>query len=216
VLAAWLTGSLLQTVQRRARIILRVAVTVVWMATLWSATTFGEFGERLTATGLPAGPSATAERFRQVSIWMQMRPIDLYAPSGDSTGIRALTRYVLECTRPSDRILAGSFEPQLFFYAERAFAGGQVYLKGGWHDSEDAQKLTIERLQRQRVPIVIINAATEAEVQSRFSLVYQYVQQNYREASRANFGSGPDYAVFVKRDLPPRGQDTALGLPCYR
>ena len=216
VLAAWLTGSLLQTVQRRARIILRVAVTVVWMATLWSATTFGEFGERLTATGLPAGPSATAERFHQVSIWMQMRPIDLYAPSGDSTGIRALTRYVLECTRPSDRILAGSFEPQLFFYAERAFAGGQVYLKGGWHDSEDAQKLTIERLQRQRVPIVIINAATEAEVQSRFSLVYQYVQKNYREASRANFGSGPDYAVFVKRDLAPRGQDTALGLPCYR
>ena len=87
---------------------------------------------------------------------------------------------------PAIGILAGSFEPQLFFYAERAFAGGQVYLKGGWHDSEDAQKLTIERLQRQRVPIVIINAATEPEVQSRFPLVYQHVQKNYREASRAN------------------------------
>jgi hypothetical protein len=146
---------------------------------------------------------------------MEMRPIDFYAPS-DNTGVRALTRYVFECTRPGDRILAGSFEPQIFFYAERAFAGGQVYLKGGWHDSQEAQELTIERLRRQRVPLVLISAPTEAEVESRFPLVYRYVRDNYREAARDNFGGGADYVVFVKRDLIPRGTDPSLGLPCYR
>jgi hypothetical protein len=194
----------------------RVVASAIWLATLWSATTYGDFGERMTATGLPAGRVATGERFHLVSAWLHMRPIDFYAPPGESVGIRALTRYVLECTRPSDRILAGVFEPQIFFYAERAFAGGQVYLKGGWHDSQKAQQLTLERLHGQRVPLVIISAATEAEVQSRFPLVYEYVQKNYREAKRENFGGGLDYAVLVNRALPPKSEYAPLGLPCYR
>jgi hypothetical protein len=214
-LACWMTASVVRAAQQRTRLAAGAVATLLWLTTAWSATTFGETNERLTATSIPAGWAATVERFRQVSQWMRMRPINFYAPPG-SVGIRALTRYVLECTRPADRILAGSFEPQIFFYAERAFAGGQVYLKGGWHDSPAAQELTIARLQRQRVPIVIINAATEAEVQSRFPLVYQYVRDNYREAARSNFESGPDYAVFVKNDVPARGTHTSLGLPCYR
>jgi hypothetical protein len=204
----------IRAAQQRARLAAGAAATFLWLATVWSATTFGETGERLTATGVRAGRAATAERFRQVSQWMQMRPIDYYAPPG-SAGVRGLTRYVLECTRPGDRILAGSFEPQIFFYAERAFAGGQVYLKGGWHDSREAQELTVERMRRQRVPIVLINLVTEAEVRG-FSIVYQYVQENYREAYRGNFGNGPDYAVFVKNDASARGTYPSFDLPCYR
>jgi hypothetical protein len=230
VLAAWIAGAIRprQVVGKRGfrgqasapasprwkSVAVRTVVSVLCVGTLWAATTFGETGERISATGILAGPAATAERFRQVSAWMQMRPIDYYAPPG-STGVRALTRYVLECTRPGDRILAGSFEPQIFFYAERAFAGGQEYLKGGWHESRGAQELTIARMQRQRVPIVLINVTTEAEVQG-FSLIYQYVRDNYREAARSNFGSGPDYAVLVKNDVPARGTYPSLDLPCYR
>jgi 4-amino-4-deoxy-L-arabinose transferase-like glycosyltransferase len=215
VLASWITASVVRAAHQRARLAVGAAATLVWLATVWSATTFGETAERLTAAGVRAGRAATAERFHQVSQWMHMRPIDYYAPPG-STGIRALTRYLLECTRPADRILAGSFEPQIFFYSERAFAGGQVYLKGGWHESREAQQLTVARLQRQRVPIVIIDAPTELEVQARFPLVYQYVRDSYREVARQNFGGGPDYVVFVKRDLPLRRTDPSLGLPCYR
>jgi len=214
VLAAWVTATVVRAAQRRMRLIAGVTVSLLWLATLWSATTFGETGERLTATGVRAGQASTVERFRLVSQWMQMRPIDYYAPPG-SIGVRALTRYVLECTRPADRILAGSFEPQIFFYAERAFAGGLPYLKGGWHESREAQQLTVERMRRQRVPIVLINVATEAEVRG-FSIVYQYIQDNYRETARANFGGGPDYAVLVKRDLTPRGTYASFDLPCYR
>jgi hypothetical protein len=214
VLASWITASVVRVGQRQARLAAGAVATLVWLTTAWSATTFGETNERLTATSIPAGWAATTERFRQVSQWMRMRPIDFYAPPG-STGIRALTRYVLECTRPADRILAGSFEPQIFFYSERAFAGGQVYLKGGWHQSREAQELTVRRMRRQRVPIVLINVATEAEVRG-FSIVYQYIQDNYREAARQNFGGGPDYAVLVKRDLPSRGMESSFGLPCYR
>jgi hypothetical protein len=213
VLAAWITAAIVRAAQRRTRLVAGVAAGLLWLATLWSATTFGETGERLVASGVPRR-TAMAERFRQVSQWMQMRPIDYYAPPG-SVGVRGLTRYVLECTRPGDRILAGSFEPQIFFYSERAFAGGQVYLKGGWHQSREAQQLTVERMRRERVPIVLINLATEAEVQG-FSIVYQYIQDNYREVWRGNFEGGPDYAIFGKRDLAPRRTSPPFDLPCYR
>jgi len=113
------------------------------------------------------------------------------------------------------RFLAGSFEPQIFFFAERAFAGGLPYLKGGWHQSTQAQQLTVERMRQQRVPLVLINVVTEPEVRG-FSIVYQYIQDNYREAWRGNFGNGPDYKVFVKRDLPTRGTYPPFDLPCYR
>ena len=218
VLAAWITGVLLQrhrSAPLTKALAPRLALAALWLATLLSATTLGNTGERITATAIPAGLTAARQRFNDVSELMRLRPIEFYAPPG-STGIRALTRYVLECTRPLDRILAGSFEPQIFFYAERAFAGGQVYLKGGWHESLDDQRLTIARLQRQRVPIVLISVPTEGEVHSRFPLVYQYVRDNYREASRANFGGRDDYAVLVKRDLTPRGTYPPLGLPCYQ
>ena len=214
VLAAWVTATVVRAARGPSRFVPGVAVSLLWLATLWSATTFGETGERLIASGVPAGRAAVAERFRQVSQWMQMRPIDYYAPPG-SPGVRGLTRYVLDCTRPGDRVLAGSFEPQLFFYSERAFAGGQVYLKGGWHQSPEAQQLTVERLRHQRVPIVLINLATEAEVRG-FSIVYQYIQDNYREAWRGNFEGGPDYAILVKRDLPVRRTYSSFDLPCYR
>ena len=214
VLAAWVTATVVRAAQGRTRLVAGVAVSLLWLATLWSATTFGETGERLIASGVPAGRAAVAERFQQVSQWMHMRPIDYYAPPG-SAGVPGLTRYVLECTRPGDRILAGSFEPQFFFFAERAFAGGLPLLKGGWHQSREAQQLAVERLRRQRVPIVVINVATEAEVRG-FSIVYQYIQDNYREAWRGNFEGGPDYAILVKRDLPARRTYPSYGLPCYR
>ena len=207
VLAAWLTS----LVPRRVA----AAAIVLWLGTLWAATTFGETGERISATAVLAGPSAIVERIKEVNRSVRMRPIDFYA-APDSTGIRALTRYVLECTRPRDRILTGSFEPQVFFYAERGFAGGQVYLRNGWHGSERDQRLTIERMQRQRVPIVLISAPTEAGIQRGFPLVYRYVQDNYREAERASFGGDREYVVFVKAGLQARGIYPPLDLPCYR
>ena len=217
VLAAWMTAAVFRgRGSRRATVVITgVIACVLWFVTLGSATILGNTGERMTATAIPAGLTAARERFNTVSQLMHLRPIDYYAP-GDDTGVRALTRYVLECTRPSDRLLAGSFEPQIFFYAERAFAGGQLYLKGGWHESSDDQRLTIERLKRQRVPIVLINVATEAEVQGSFPLVLQFVRGNYREAARGTFGGRDEYAIYVQRELASRGTYPSFGLPCYR
>jgi hypothetical protein len=211
VLAAWITSVGWHVRWKTAR----CGVAVLWLATLWSAATFGETGERLSAAGVPGGPAAVISRVREMNQRVQMRPIDWYAPVG-SSGVRGLTRYVLECTRPSDRVLTGSFEPQIAFYAERAFAGGQVYLRNGWHGSRQDQLTTIERMRRARVPIVLFSAPTEPEIQNGFPLVYQYVHDNYREVARAAFDGDREYVVLVNQRTEPRSTYAPLGLPCYR
>jgi hypothetical protein len=219
ILAAWITGVARRTppvpAGRRRRVASRVAMGSAWLIVLWCAAIFGQAGERLEASGLLAGPRSAVGRFDDTRRTLLLRPIDWYAPV-DSTGVRALTRYVLQCTRPSDRLLVAWFEPQIFFYAERPFAGGQTYLDPGWHSSTEDEALTVSRLRRQRVPIILTNAAMEAGFHSGFPLVHQYVVANYVETARSGFGTGGEYAVFVKRDVTPKGTYAPLNLPCYR
>ena len=99
VLAAWTTAAFFRgRGSRRATVVITgVIACVLWLVTLGSATILGNTGERMIATAIPAGLTAARERFNTVSQLMHLRPIDYYAP-GDDTGVRALTRYVLECT----------------------------------------------------------------------------------------------------------------------
>ena len=142
-------------------------------------------------------------------------PIDSWAPP-DSTGLRALTRYVLDCTAPSDRILVTWFEPEVFYYAERGFAGGQVYLHGGWHASAADQRLTIERMQRQSVPIVLGRRDLLEEFRQRFPLINDYVRTRYRLAAESTISEEQSFLIFVDARRDPPGEHPDLGLPCYR
>ena len=161
VLAAWLArrcgdqaGSLF-----RARLA-RAGMVSLFLVTFWSVWTFGGIGTtgglgaRMANAALLRGPIGIWERFDDVTRQLRDRPIDVWAPPG-STGLRALTRYVLDCTAPSDRVLVTWFAPDVFYYAERGFAGGQAFFYRGWQASVANQRLTISRMQRQSVPIVL-------------------------------------------------------------
>jgi hypothetical protein len=220
VLAAWLSGTRNrepggEKLKAGNWKLKTACASALWLAALWAIAAEGHTGERLTTAGVFSGPSGIAERFATVNASLRERPIDWWAGE-NRTGVRALARYVMDCTAPSDRLFVPWFGPEIFFYSERGFAGGQVYLRGGWHASPADQRLTITRLQQQRVPIVIVRTANEEEYRKGFPLVYDYVQQQYREAARANFGSEFEFVVLVDRGITPVGTDDALGLPCYR
>jgi len=107
----------------------------------------------------------------------------------------------------------GWFEPRIFFYAERRFAGGQVYLHPNWHASDADQRLTIERLEAQRVPLVL--ERQDQGYEPRFPLLHAHVEQHYTDvpiAAQRMRG----YRVRVDRRLTPTGTYEPLGLPCFR
>ena len=214
VLGAWVAGRWIRHSPRRAP--LRAATaTVFWLVTFWGAAALGSFGERLLASGLPGGPAAARERLAAVNDYLTSRPLDGWTDTG-STGLRVLAQWAVVCTAPSDRLLVTWFAPELFFYAERPFAGGQVYLHPGWHSSTADQELTIQRMMQQRVPVVLTMTESEPAIRKAFPLVLDYLDRQYTLAARSTFGSPREYGVFVNRDMPPAGVYEPLNLPCYR
>jgi len=177
---------------------------------------FGEMGDRVVATGVLAGPAGVTERFEKTNEYlMTSPPIDGWADTG-SIGLRAIGEWVRACTAPSDRLLVVGWAADLYFYAERPFAGGQVYFYPRWHSSVDDQRLTVERLERQRVPIAISPVESEPATREAFPIVRDYVDRHYRHVRRSNFGSKMEYDVLVSREIPPSGTFEPLDLPCYR
>ena len=215
VLGAWVAGVWTRKEGRHARA--RIAATAaIAIVTFWSAAVFGEMGDRVVATGVLAGPAGVTERFEKTNEYlMTSPPIDGWADTG-SIGLRAIGEWVRACTAPSDRLLVVGWAADLYFYAERPFAGGQVYLYPNWHSSPADQRLTVERLDRQRVPIAIAPVESEPAVRKSFPIVLDYVDRHYMHVVRAKFGSPREYDVLVRDDVSPLGTYDPLRLPCYR
>ena len=224
VLAAWLArrrgdddpgGSLV-----RARLE-RAGVVSLFLVTFWSVWTVGGtgmtggLGARVANAGIWDGPAGVWEQIGVVNRRLRARPIDTWAPPG-STGLRALTRYLLDCTAPSDRVLVTWYEPGVYFYAERGFAGGQAYFERGSFGSVADQRLTIERMQRQSIPIIVGRQDQEEAFRLGFPLVYDYIQTRYRLAAESSFGGEQSFLVFVDAQVNPDAEHPDLGLPCYR
>ena len=121
-----------------------------------------------------------------------------YVLTDHGTGnLRALTRYLLDCTAPSDRVLVTWYEPDVFYYAERGFAGGQAYFERGSFGSVADQRLTIERMQQQSIPIIVGRRDQEDLFREGFPLVHDYVQTRYRLAAESTFGGEHTFLVYV-------------------
>ena len=107
----------------RARLA-RAGIVSLFLVTFWSVWTVGGtgmtggLGARVANTGIWDGPAGVWQQLGVVNRRLRDRPIDAWAPPG-STGLRALTRYLLDCTAPSDRILVTWYAPDVFYYAER-------------------------------------------------------------------------------------------------
>ena len=217
VLAAWLArrrdgpvGPLVRARLKRAGIVTLFLVTFV---SVWS---YGRTTTLLARSGVLGGPAGVWEKLGAVNRRLHLRPIDDWAPPG-SHGLRTLTRYVLDCTTPSDRVLVTWFAPEVFYYAERGFAGGQVYLSGPWHASVADQRLTLDRMQQQSVPIVLGRRDEQENFRQEFPLIYDYVRTRYRLATESTFGGAPpSLLVFVDARRDPSGEHPDLGLPCYQ
>ena len=215
VTAAWVIGRFCRSASTRGRRV-RVAVALLfWMIAAWSVGTNAHAGEELNASRLLTGPRGVADQFGRMRGRLSQRPIDNWAD--DETGYRGLARYAFACTAPDDRLLVTWFEPIIYFYAEREFAGGRVFFDGGWHDSTRDQQFTIQRLQHQRVPLVFVRDEFELMFRKYFPLVAAYVDQRYvRTAPAAHADQVVGYQIWVEKTRQSVRTYERLGLPCFR
>lgn len=190
------------------------AVACAGLLGLW-VVLYGDAVNRLLGADLFAGPVGTVVGLRdRVERWRR-DPIENLAPEGSQGSKESLIRYVRRCTDPSDRVLAIAYLPEVFYASRRRFGGGMVVFVHRLR-SPDIQRLTIERLQRQSVPLVIINESERESFEEKFPLVNDYLHATYEPVRTLEFPDGGGrFTVLTHPAAVATGVYEPLELPCF-
>jgi hypothetical protein len=175
----------------------------------------------ILTTAVASGWSATAVRVvRVLPAVPQMLVRSAESPPPEPFLPRASTArvidYVRRCTRPEDRIFAGWFVPELYFFSQRAFAGGMVVTFGHHWSEVINQRRIIAKMEAESVPIAILQD-DDTDFRRTYAELDLYLRTHYR-ASSTRFDGGPDdpvYTVLARNDAAPGTTDAASSMPCF-
>lgn len=228
ILVAWLgvalpsllfsTRSLRPSVQRSAWLVRVVAWPAgALVAVVLCAAVTGDIYRRLEKAAMTGRFSLAVERVGHVA--RQMRAdwnLESWLSRSERPDLLTLSMYVNACTLPSDRVLVQAYLPQVLAMARRPFAGGHADLRPGFFRSEEAQRLVLTRLQRQSVPVILLEADDSLRnFYKSFPLVTAHIDEHYRLAATRTFDGRFGVSLFVRRDATPTGTWEPLDWPCY-
>lgn len=213
IVGAWLLGEHVRWVRGIRSAGLRSiqgAIAAVLILLTWVSLT--------TYSGVSAATLATApfqvSRLRATVADLGRRPIDVGAPAG-STGVAGLTRFVHECTMPQDRLLLVTYEPQVFYYSERLFAGGMAFFHQRSHSSDADQILIVRTLESEQVPFVIVDERSQRTLEEDYPRLSAYLQQRFVPAGVSTFGGDGTRRFRILADPSRHATTTRHGLPCF-
>jgi hypothetical protein len=173
--------------------------------------------ERLDSAAMAERARNAIERVGSVS--RQVRTdwdLQSWTTRSDRPDLINLSMYVNACTAPADRILVQSYMPQVLALARRAFAGGHADLRPGFFATEEAQRLTLERLKLQTVPIMLLDTGESYQnFRKSFPLVTAYIDEQYQLAGTHVFDGRFGVSLFVRRSMTPSSVWAPLAWPCY-
>jgi len=152
-----------------------------------------------------------------IAIWAASPPPFDAIPN---RAIAGLARYVRECTAPTDRLFTTWFAPDLYFYAQRGFAGRIVALFGSHWSEPRFQRRTVEALASQPVPIVIMRTGGDQRFREDYPQIDSYIRDHYSLAGTSDFGDvdieQDGYSVWVQRDRRATETFAGTSFPCFR
>ena len=131
--------------------------------------------------------------------------------------LAGMVDYLRRCTNADDRVFAAWFVPELYYFSQRAFAGGMVETFGVHWSRVDHQRRIVERLRSQSVPVAILPQAGRKDFGHTYPLVAEFLHANYADAGALTFGvsDGTLYTVLTRNGRRPVGQDAVFPLPCF-
>jgi hypothetical protein len=207
---AWTLPGLVQ--RRMLRWTSRVGVAALILSAAVAAAALGRVGERLDEARLLDGRAGIAERLAELR--------QEFAPPARRTGTvsaatRRLVSYLGSCTPAGSRILALTFAPELFFYADRPFAAGLVTLTPGNYASDRHVTMMLERLMHEDVPLVVLDSETEQEVRAGYPRMTEHLAARYRTAGSFTVSGAKRFIVLAEADRRPVREFGAERLPCF-
>lgn len=126
-----------------------------------------------------------------------------------------LAMYLNACTPSDARVFVQPYIPQVLALARRGFAGGHADLRPGFFATEEAQALTVDRLRRQHVPVVLLETGASYENFRRsFPLITAYLDERYVAAGERVFDDRLGITLLVGKEAHPNGVFGPLDWPC--
>jgi hypothetical protein len=135
---------------------------------------------------------------------------------GIDDNLQRAAGYLRRCTRPTDRIFLGDNLPELFYFADRPFAAGQVSYFSNFYSSPEQQREAVDRWRKQVVPIALIQPAARFadEFANDYPLLTEYLRSRYHNAGQLAVEQGAVVDVWVE-GTQKRALDRETGLPCF-
>jgi hypothetical protein len=165
------------------------------------------------------------ERDTPVTLEEAQKVIERYRPTWplsrwanpNSPETMALSFYLEQCTEPTDFIFVSPYLPQVVGLANRPFAGGHGDLRPDFFNTEEHQRLTVSRLQRQAVPVAFVTPPDEYQgFRQSFPILDAYMSERFQRIGTRTLAEGMKLDVLVDRGRVPVRTYEPLDLPCFR
>lgn len=136
----------------------------------------------------------------------------------EQAGDVKLAFYLRDCTEPTDRVFLTTYLHYVATLAQRPFAGGHADLRAGFFTTTADQRLTVDRLTRESVPVVITATGEEQEHFAKdLPLVQRYLLEHYRPLGEFDLGGSRPVGLLVRRDrVSPGPYAFNKEWPCFR
>lgn len=212
VLGAWLLGRAWRSTHARGLAVAAGAIAV--LAVGRSTLAVGHTAEEIDRAGLMTGYRQVPERFRERRAQLLDRFSESQIPNDTIEALVPVLRYLARCTARSDRILNLGYAAEVPVFAQRGFAGGLSYF-GAYPSSEERERLILQRLDRETVPVAILSSDFTSEFEQRFPRVAAHVHERYREVSDLEVRDDLHLRILVDTTLPAGARDAETGFPCF-
>jgi hypothetical protein len=222
VLVAWLLSALAGRDGRVvvphfwARVLVRAAAAAVLFLTVLSANGLAQASRTLRDAGFVDGPAEVTRRAGLVWTRLGEHP-STFAADEEQPGILRVARFINSCTSPEDQLFVLGEHSELYYFSDRRFAGGHVWLLPYYYSGDADEALIVARLKAARVPVVLTEAGSVYEEDYRhvFEQVHRYLEDEYTDAGEIDYGGSRPLRVLVRADLTPTRRYEPLGLPCF-
>jgi hypothetical protein len=186
----------------------RVAAVLVLAVAVWSESVAADWEDRVQPAFTRSAQSLNFLRAMSAS------PPDTGLAPGRLT---EMATYVRACTKPDDRVFTSWYVPELFYFAQRGFAGGMVVTFNGHWSEARFQHQVIDRLMSQSVPLVIVEVGKRPNFAASYDLLWDHFKAHYQDAGETDFGNpySNGYQVLVRKDRPSVGTYPKWSLPCF-
>jgi hypothetical protein len=215
ILGSFLLAGIARSTRWRAiptRLVVITALTLLVLISGSAIVVLGDVVHQIQVASLTDAAGAR-HQWTDVSTMLGGLPSSL---RGIDEDMRRASAYLRRCTRPTDRIFLAENLPEIFYFAERPFAAGQVRYFSNFYSSPDQQREAIERWRRQVVPIALTQPSPRFadEFATDYPLLTEYLRGRYRNVGRLTVEQGTVVDVWVE-GTQTRPLDRETGLPCF-